>query len=218
MIPILLVGDDKRALTKYINSEIKKDDDIFFEVVPEETKYSIGEVKEVIKQANIYNPKRRIYYFFDFQNSSIEAQNAMLKILEEAPINVLFLLTAPTAGSLIPTIVSRAKIITLTQRKIGKVKDAVFTELSGLAKKRGLGKINFGVFEAKKKEEAVALVDQMISFFSASMREKNEGTEAKILKELIKERTLLQNNNLTPQLTIDHILIFIAKAYKMELV
>ena len=218
MIPILLVSDDKRALTKYINSKIKKDGDIFFEIVPEGTKYSIGEVKEVIKQANIFNPMRRIYYFFDFANSSLEAQNAMLKILEEAPENVLFLLSATSVNSLIPTIVSRAKVISLGQRKVTKIKDDIQVELKSLIKKKELKEVNFSLFEAKTKDEAIAVVDQMISFFAELMRGQGSGTEGQIIKELIRERTFLQNNNLTPQLAIDHILIFIAKAYKMKLI
>jgi len=44
---------------------------------------------------------------------TLEAQNSLLKTLEEPPKNTLIILTAPNEGFLLPTIVSRCKIIRL---------------------------------------------------------------------------------------------------------
>ena len=45
---------------------------------------------------------------------SVQAQNALLKVLEEPPDYALFLLTCPSAYSLLPTVRSRAQVVTLT--------------------------------------------------------------------------------------------------------
>lgn len=47
----------------------------------------------------------------------IEAQNALLKILEEPPINTQFIMIAPSKNALLPTIISRLRIITYKDHK-----------------------------------------------------------------------------------------------------
>lgn len=56
---------------------------------------------------------RRIVIIEDGHRLTIEAQNALLKTLEEPPDNTLIILTASSAQHLLPTIVSRAQKIEL---------------------------------------------------------------------------------------------------------
>lgn len=56
---------------------------------------------------------RKVYVLLEAQTMSEQAQNALLKILEEPPENVLFLLTVPSASALLATIRSRAQTLTL---------------------------------------------------------------------------------------------------------
>lgn len=60
---------------------------------------------------------RKVYCLFEAQTMSEQAQNALLKILEEPPEGILFLLTCPSASALLPTIRSRALILTLEARR-----------------------------------------------------------------------------------------------------
>ncbi|MFU0832182.1 MAG: DNA polymerase III subunit tau [Oscillospiraceae bacterium] len=55
----------------------------------------------------------KVYRLLGVQNMAEPAQNALLKVLEEPPENVLFLLTAVSASALLPTIRSRVQIFTL---------------------------------------------------------------------------------------------------------
>lgn len=52
---------------------------------------------------------RKVYVLLGAHTMSIQAQNALLKLLEEPPGQVLFILTAPAASLLLPTIVSRVQ-------------------------------------------------------------------------------------------------------------
>lgn len=56
---------------------------------------------------------RKIYCLFEAQTMSEQAQNALLKVLEEPPEGILFILTCPSASALLPTIRSRSLILTL---------------------------------------------------------------------------------------------------------
>lgn len=60
-----------------------------------------------------YSARYRIALLKNFEEASIEAQNAILKTLEEPPPSVLLLVTAQTPESLLSTLVSRCELIQL---------------------------------------------------------------------------------------------------------
>ena len=60
-----------------------------------------------------YEARFRIALLLNFQSANPNAQNALLKTLEEAPRQVILLLTADSADNLLPTIASRCEILRL---------------------------------------------------------------------------------------------------------
>ncbi len=60
-----------------------------------------------------YEAKFRIALLLNFQRANANAQNALLKTLEEAPKQVILLLTADSPDNLLPTISSRCEILRL---------------------------------------------------------------------------------------------------------
>ncbi len=60
-----------------------------------------------------YEARHRIALLLNFQFANANAQNALLKTLEEAPKQVILLLTADSADALLPTISSRCEILRL---------------------------------------------------------------------------------------------------------
>ncbi len=55
----------------------------------------------------------KVYLLLGAQAMSPQAQNALLKVLEEPPPRVTFLLTCPSASALLPTVRSRVQIFSL---------------------------------------------------------------------------------------------------------
>ena len=72
-----------------------------------------------------YESKYRIALLINFQEATEEAQNALLKLLEEPPDRVILLLTAESAESLLPTISSRCEQIRLRPLKPVKLAEAL---------------------------------------------------------------------------------------------
>jgi DNA polymerase III gamma/tau subunit len=70
----------------------------------------------------------KVYVLLGVQNMSEISQNALLKVLEEPPENVLFLLTAASASALLPTVRSRAQIFSLEDARAQGNFDPVFLE------------------------------------------------------------------------------------------
>lgn len=75
----------------------------------------VEQVREVTKFLSLkpYQSQYKIVIFLRFQEANANAQNALLKTLEEAPSYAVLLLTADNAEQLLPTIVSRCEILRL---------------------------------------------------------------------------------------------------------
>lgn len=68
-----------------------------------------------------YEASYRIALLLNFHRANANAQNALLKSLEEAPRKVILLVTASSSESLLPTISSRCEIIRLRPASIDKL-------------------------------------------------------------------------------------------------
>jgi len=65
-----------------------------------------------------YQARYRLALLLNFEDANANAQNALLKTLEEAPEKVILLLTSDSAENLLPTIVSRCEILRLRPASI----------------------------------------------------------------------------------------------------
>lgn len=74
--------------------------------------YSVETVRNIRKEAAILpnNGDIRLFLFPDADGMSIQAQNALLKSVEEPPPHACFVFTAQTAGVLLPTLLSRMTV------------------------------------------------------------------------------------------------------------
>ncbi|OGN93072.1 MAG: DNA polymerase III subunit delta' [Chloroflexi bacterium RBG_13_50_21] len=75
----------------------------------------IDQVRELQHSLSLapYEARYRVALILRFEEAHASAANAMLKTLEEPPAQVIVILTAKSAESLLPTIVSRCEIIRL---------------------------------------------------------------------------------------------------------
>lgn len=106
-------GSGKTTLAKFIATKL----DATFSVCG----IKVDEIREVIHTA--YTTRDNILYCIkDADNMRAEAKNAMLKITEEPPENAWFILTVQSESSLLPTIKSRAWLITMEPYNIEELK------------------------------------------------------------------------------------------------
>ncbi len=75
----------------------------------------VEQVRELQRSLSLapYEARYRVALLLRFHEANANAQNALLKTLEEAPPRVILLLTADTPESLLPTISSRCEILRL---------------------------------------------------------------------------------------------------------
>ncbi len=73
----------------------------------------VGEIRSMIGECYIKPNEAGCKVFLIFDKMTIEAQNALLKILEEPPRGVFFILTAESSAALLQTILSRSTVFKL---------------------------------------------------------------------------------------------------------
>ena len=85
-------------------------------VRPEKNLLRVDQVREVISTLyeTPYEGKSKIYIFEKFHLANEQAQNALLKTLEEPPKSVVFFLLCENSLALLPTVRSRCKKLRLT--------------------------------------------------------------------------------------------------------
>ena len=87
----------------------------------------IDAVRELQRSLSLapYESRYRIALLPRFHEANANAQNALLKTLEEAPGHVILLLTADSAEDLLPTITSRCEVMRLRPQPLATVAGAL---------------------------------------------------------------------------------------------
>ncbi|MER3455680.1 MAG: DNA polymerase III subunit delta' [candidate division GAL15 bacterium] len=102
-------------------------------VRPLEGKTAIGidQVREVRREA-AYGPHEgrwKVFVFCPADSMLAEAQNSLLKVLEEPPERVVFVLIVESAHALLPTVVSRCQMVRFNLVPISQIEHALRVQL-----------------------------------------------------------------------------------------
>lgn len=123
LIPRLFVSNSSTAIQTNIDLLIENYKMSLFDVL------KIGEFGSAIKIETIRDLKKTLFLkpaqgkyrgivIYNSQNLTTEAQNSLLKILEEPPESTLIILAAPNENLLLPTIISRCEIVRIQSSKL----------------------------------------------------------------------------------------------------
>lgn len=114
---ILLVaptGSGKETVIKALASAIlgPHPSGRLFEVLPDADKAHIGidDIRKIKTAIKLASNEQRVVFIPNAHKMTTEAQNSLLKILEEPPKNVTFLLSSPGKEQLLETVVSRTQV------------------------------------------------------------------------------------------------------------
>ena len=122
----------------------------------EKDEFQIEQANKTLKEAYIASNETK-YLFLCGATFRVEAQNALLKILEEPPKNIVFILLVSSKNSLLPTIYSR-----LPYKNLKKVVEKDDIELN--IKKLDLKDIYTFIKNSQKitKDEAINIVETIL--------------------------------------------------------
>lgn len=119
------IGEGRRLAAPLISDEPREQRLVLrgahpdlIELTPPTGKEKIGidRVREVIRQGQFapVQGRRKVCLVARAEALTLEAANALLKVLEEPPRGLVFLLLAEHTGDILPTILSRSRVVRLT--------------------------------------------------------------------------------------------------------
>jgi len=101
----IIITEDVEAYALRLKEELSDNRVVIFL----KEKFLVEDAKSVIAEAYI-SEEREKYLILAAKEYNIYSQNALLKILEEPPKNIIFILISPSKSALLPTIRSRLPV------------------------------------------------------------------------------------------------------------
>lgn len=152
-------------------------------------KLGIAEARKIKNHFSLrpYSEKGRIVALEDASVMTIEAQNALLKTLEEPPSEALLVLGAPSDTNFLPTILSRCQIVRLqaTDNRQQDTEDIKKLLTSSIEER-------FEYIEKLKEREEFLHV--LVNFFHQNLRSHTEEVSIKFIKELLQAEEWAKHN------------------------
>ena len=164
---------------------------------PEGATFKVDTVRKIRDNAFIYpvEAKRKVNILLDCDKMNESAQNALLKVLEEPPQFMVFILICRSAAALLPTVRSRCVTITLNTPETADALNFIITKtgkpeaeiLSALKNTHGnIGKA------LKLLDGAENKATERATLFLDSVKKKDRLEALKVLFTLEKDRTGFQ--------------------------
>lgn len=192
-------------------------------IQPDGKSIGIDKIRELKEWMSLKPSKgtRKTAVIFEASEMTIEAQNSLLKTLEEPPISALIILTALNKQSLLPTIVSRCFLKELKSQTIKKeslAEEDSKTILSikyvlSLSTKDKLDLIEENAKKITNREEILPMIDEWIEQIREdiinNVSSRNDGLKNKvtIIDQLINAKSVISETNASVRLLIESLLL-----------
>jgi len=186
MHAFLIIGKDNDALTLQIQRLAKDTGSKILEYHIQK----IDDARQLNSFLKLSSSQRILIFVKNFQNATEECSNAMLKNLEEPQDNIIFALHARSENGVLPTIISRCKIIRLHKNTPA----TSFTDAEEFIKMNAVEKFNF-LEKKNTRDEIIKFTGMLLEFLSLNLStNKNPLDSYRMAKETITLRKSLEAN------------------------
>ena len=146
-----------------------------------------------------------------YENITQEAQNALLKVLEEPPANTIIIISVSRKELVLPTIISRCKIIELKENELNLTSED-FLQISNALNMILNGKIGSKLKIAQdiagNKEETAAWFEKMIIFVREKLIENyNDPKYLEFLKQLQQAYKNIKSTNVNKRVALENLFL-----------
>lgn len=138
------------------------------------------------------------------QGITAEAQNALLKTLEETPDNTIIIMLTPNLEEILPTIISRCRVIKLNSLKEDELSEK---NLKILLSGRLSEKMKLAQDLSKDKTEALDFLEGSIISTRRELLNKPQESYLNIAKVLQKYYSLIKSTNVNLRLALENLFI-----------
>jgi len=173
-------------------------------IFPIETRITIEQIRELRKDVRVVSKTDRLIVIETFDSATAEAQNAMLKMLEESSLSNQFVLLVQNLEFVLPTIRSRCKIIKIYDKtKEPNISSTEFDRIADLlCDSPATSLFTLPQLQSKDRSSAVSTLYTLLK----SLRKrvvKKDAKALKLTKKIFEILPQLQFSNMNHQLAID---------------
>ena len=197
MVAKILISSSLEDRITKINETLTKHDlkkehpDVLY--IKDGEKLGIEQARK-IKNHFVYKPnkaKGKVVVVETADNMTVDAQNALLKTIEELPENGLIILGASTDANFLPTIISRSQIITFNLVGHKQPTYEVYAQDIEKLIKSGISERFEYIEKLKDREE---FLQALVQYFHNQLISHPRGVTSEFLKELLEaEKWAAQN-------------------------
>ena len=215
MQSFLITAKDKNKASSYINDFLKGKEIYPIDIDKQiyEKAVGIGDVRDIQKKIMLkpFRGKAKAVVIEAYEGITTEAQNALLKVLEEPPINTIIVVSIPKKELLLPTIISRCKIIELKEKeaKISSedvlgLEDSLNIMLNG---KIG-DKLKMAQDISQNRDGALLWLEKMILFVRQELiQHYNDGKYLNLLSQLQKTYVIIVSTNVNQRIALENLFL-----------
>ncbi|HZJ18442.1 MAG TPA: hypothetical protein VFD45_02380 [Patescibacteria group bacterium] len=182
-------------------------------IIESEKQIGIKDIR-ILQEKTLLKPfkgKQKITILNAEKGITAEAQNALLKILEEPPANTIIALIIPSKELVLPTVLSRCKIIELNHKVSISIKEHedYEKEFNKFIKFSQGEKLKLAESLAKDKEQALLYLQKIILGAREIMLKEKDLNSQKSIKLIQKRYIELKNSNANLRLGLESLFISI---------
>ncbi|OGG20397.1 hypothetical protein A3D03_06150 [Candidatus Gottesmanbacteria bacterium RIFCSPHIGHO2_02_FULL_40_13] len=213
MQPILFLSDDQTNINNYIESQKKfyhTSPFTTYEIFPSPS-IGIDQVREIKNKLRFKSYQKIINLIIinDIHKATAEAQNSLLKLLEEPPPDTLFLLTSANVELILETVVSRCKIEKdTTVHKDIRSDETTFVLLRQILQSSPGKRLLISQKITGKKEESLKFLDSLLTVMKNIMLNPHQDIGltmeqiSNMITKSLNARSYLEKN-INPKATLD---------------
>lgn len=187
-----------------------KIDTLDINLIESEKAVGIAQVRDFQKRIFLkpYKSDQKAVILEASNGLTLESQNALLKVLEEPPKNTIIILLVESDESVLPTILSRCKIISLDKDNVQQKDLAEYEKILLSLKNAGVGdRLRLAQDKSKDKETALQFVEGLILAAENILQENPNKEFLSAIKLMQKTYTEIKSTNSNLRLAMENLLL-----------
>lgn len=218
MQSFLIIARDKDKASAHISNFLKEEEIHSLDVNLQTFEKAMGiqDVRSIQKSILLkpFRGKTKAVVIRIYENITTEAQNAMLKILEEPPANTLIIVSIAKKEFLLPTILSRCKIIDLQEKETLTANADVEkfdNVLNAILNDNATTKLKIAQDIAKDTEDASIWLEKMIIFVRSKLAENYSNSKyLELLRKLQQTYGNIKATNVSKRVALENLFLSIS--------
>jgi DNA polymerase III delta prime subunit len=212
---LLIATPDKNLATSHISELLKKIgvNPLDINLQTYEKDMGIEDVRNIQKTILLkpFRGQTKAVILDLYKGITLEAQNALLKMLEEPPNNTIMVITTTNKETILPTIISRCKVVVLQEKElklIGTDLSRFQNDLEILTNATVGDKLKLAELLTKDKADSSQWLEKMAIFLKKMLEQENNNFRyLNFFKELQRTYKIVKSTNVSQRTAMENLFL-----------